>query len=153
MAASPIDYPWTRPNQAQPRDRSRSLSSPVTDCRPLVDDLQRHHRRETFRHRAPRRPVSRPCVCAVRCRNNSSNPFLSESSPCVVGAYVSYSVNVSKTADIERTIWFATYYNILVVVRNTGPDYNSRSSPAGTLTIWTHHMKDISSADYCSANH
>lgn len=85
--------------------------------------------------------------------NNSCNPFLPRSARCITGSYVSYSVNVSEPMDIARTIWFATYFNIRLVIRNTGHDYNGKSSGAGALAIWTHHMKNISFVDYSSSNY
>ncbi|TGJ87544.1 hypothetical protein E0Z10_g1203 [Xylaria hypoxylon] len=85
--------------------------------------------------------------------NNSCNPFLPEASPCTVGAYVSYSVNVSQPMDIARTLWFATYFNIRVVVKNTGHDYNGKSTGAGAISLWTHNLKKIKMIDYKSVNY
>lgn len=85
--------------------------------------------------------------------NNSCNPFLPASSPCVVGAYVSYSVNVSEPMDVARTIWFATYYNIRTVIKNTGHDYNGKSTGAGAIGIWTHSLEDVDFIDYQSSNY
>ncbi|RDL41343.1 Uncharacterized protein BP5553_01322 [Venustampulla echinocandica] len=85
--------------------------------------------------------------------NNSCNPFLPKSASCIVGSYVSYSVNVSEPMDIARTIRFATYFNIRIVIKNTGHDYSGKSSGAGAIAIWTHNMKDISFVDYKSSNY
>ena len=85
--------------------------------------------------------------------NNSCNPFLPPSAPCIVGSYVSYSVNVSEPLDIARAIRFATYFNIRIVIRNTGHDYSGKSSGIGALAIWTHNMNDIKFVDYRSARY
>jgi FAD/FMN-containing dehydrogenase len=45
--------------------------------------------------------------------------------------------------DIQRTIAFAASKNIRLVIRNTGHDYLGRSTGAGSLAVWTHHLKDI----------
>ncbi|PHH64777.1 hypothetical protein CDD81_4039 [Ophiocordyceps australis] len=85
--------------------------------------------------------------------NNSCNPFLPPEAPCIVGSYVSYTVNVSEPLDISRTIWFATYFNIRLVIKNTGHDYNGKSTGAGAIGIWTHHLKTLAIIDYRSANY
>ncbi|KAI0191339.1 FAD/FMN-containing isoamyl alcohol oxidase MreA [Astrocystis sublimbata] len=85
--------------------------------------------------------------------NDSCSAFRPRSSPCVKGTYASYSVNVSQPMDVARTLWFATYFNIRVVVKNTGHDYNGKSTGAGAIGIWTHNLKHIRIADYTSANY
>ncbi|KAK7397791.1 hypothetical protein QQX98_012840 [Neonectria punicea] len=73
--------------------------------------------------------------------NQSCDPFLAQSRPCVLGNYVSYAVKVSNSAQVAKAVKFATKHNIRLVVRNTGHDYLGRSTGAGALAIWTHHMK------------
>lgn len=85
--------------------------------------------------------------------NYSCDPFLPRSAECVVGSYVEYSVNVTEPEDISKTIWFATYFNIRLVIRNTGHDYNGKSSGPGAIAIWTHHLKDIQFPDYASPSY
>ncbi|KAF7714347.1 FAD/FMN-containing isoamyl alcohol oxidase MreA [Penicillium ucsense] len=80
--------------------------------------------------------------------NGTCDPFHPVSKPCLMGNYVSYSVDVGHPEHIAATIRFATEHNIRVVVRNTGHDYNGRSTGAGALAIWTHHLKDLSIHDY-----
>lgn len=52
--------------------------------------------------------------------NQSCDPFTPQSTPCQLGNYVRYAVNVSCVADVQAALLFATKYNIRVVVRNTG---------------------------------
>ncbi|KAI3393518.1 hypothetical protein diail_4195 [Diaporthe ilicicola] len=85
--------------------------------------------------------------------NNSCNPFLPKADDCRVGSYVSYSVDVSEAEDVIRTIWFATHFNIRLVIKNTGHDYSGKSTGAGALGLWMHNLKDISFFDYKSANY
>lgn len=73
--------------------------------------------------------------------NQSCDPFLAESRPCVLGNYVSYAIKATTTAQVVKAVKFATKYNIRLVVRNTGHDYLGRSTGAGALAIWTHHLK------------
>lgn len=51
--------------------------------------------------------------------NRSCDPFTDASQPCVLGNYVSYSVNASCPQDIVATINFAKKHNIRFIVRNT----------------------------------
>lgn len=85
--------------------------------------------------------------------NNSCNPFLPRSSACIVGTYVSYTVNVSTAMDVTRAIWFATYFNIRIVIKNTGHDYNGKSTGAGAIGLWTHNLKGAQIIDYESVNY
>ncbi|PCG97577.1 FAD-binding, type 2 [Penicillium occitanis (nom. inval.)] len=72
------------------------------------------------------------------------------SQPCTLGNYVVYSVNVSKPVHVSKTLAFAKQNNIRVVVRNTGHDYNGKSTGAGAIAIWTHNLKDRQIIDYNS---
>ncbi|KAL9107856.1 MAG: hypothetical protein Q9227_007274 [Pyrenula ochraceoflavens] len=61
-----------------------------------------------------------------------------------MGNYVDYAVNVSKSEDVVQAISFASQHNIRFVIRNTGHDYNGKSTGAGALAVWMHNLKDIS---------
>lgn len=80
--------------------------------------------------------------------NHSCNPFSEPDTPCEVGAYVQYSVKVSEPADVAKTIWFANHHNIRVVIRNSAHDYLGKSTGAGAIAIWVHHLKDTEILDY-----
>ncbi|KAJ3345609.1 hypothetical protein HDU83_003909 [Entophlyctis luteolus] len=75
--------------------------------------------------------------------NHSCDPFNGPDAPCNFGNYVRYSVNVTNAAQISTTLKFAQVNNIRIVIRNTGHDYLGRSTGAGSLAIWTHHLKSI----------
>ncbi|KAH6717441.1 putative isoamyl alcohol oxidase [Leptodontidium sp. MPI-SDFR-AT-0119] len=83
--------------------------------------------------------------------NQSCDPFTPQSQACVLGNYVSYAVNVSCTSDVVAALSFAHKNNIRIVIRNTGHDYFGRSTGAGSLSIWTHHLKDIEFLNYSSS--
>lgn len=76
--------------------------------------------------------------------NQSCDPFQPRERPCELGNYVHYAVDASGPLDIQRTVEFTTSKNIRLVIRNTGHDYLGRSTGAGSLAVWTHHLKDIS---------
>ncbi|KAH8194283.1 hypothetical protein TruAng_011556 [Truncatella angustata] len=67
--------------------------------------------------------------------------------PCELGNYVHYAADVSGPEDIKSTIAFAREKNIRFVIRNTGHDYNGRSTGAGALSVRTHGLKDIEFID------
>ena len=75
--------------------------------------------------------------------NESCDPFSSAVTPCTVGNYVDYAVNVSEPEDVAQTISFASQHNIRFVVRNTGHDYNGKSTGAGALAVWMHNLNHI----------
>ncbi|KAF4986969.1 hypothetical protein F66182_16787, partial [Fusarium sp. NRRL 66182] len=63
---------------------------------------------------------------------------------CTLGGYPSYAVNASNVAQIQLAVNFARNLNLRLVVKNTGHDFNGKSSGAGALSIWTHHLKSLS---------
>ncbi|KAK4221607.1 FAD/FMN-containing isoamyl alcohol oxidase-like protein MreA [Podospora fimiseda] len=71
----------------------------------------------------------------------TSNP---SSSNCTHGGYPLYAVNISSVQQIQLTINFARNNNLRLVIKNTGHDYLGKSSGAGSLSIWTHNLNDIS---------
>lgn len=80
--------------------------------------------------------------------NGTCDPFHPVSKPCTLGNYVRYAVDVHKPEHISKTLAFVKEHNIRLIVRNTGHDYNGKSTGAGALAIWTHHLKDISIHDF-----
>ncbi|KAK6087223.1 FAD binding domain-containing protein [Seiridium cupressi] len=71
------------------------------------------------------------------------NPLADRSTPCRIGNLISYAVNISNTDEIAETIKFAKTHNVRLVVRNTGHDFVGRSTGAGGLAVWTHHLKSL----------
>ncbi|TDZ36455.1 FAD-linked oxidoreductase ZEB1 [Colletotrichum trifolii] len=83
--------------------------------------------------------------------NQSCDPFQPQSRACLLGNYVVYAVDAKTPAHIQATIAFAKEHNIRFVVRNTGHDYLGRSTGAGALSVWTHHMNSVSIVDWDAA--
>ena len=75
--------------------------------------------------------------------NQSCDPFTATSWPCHLGNYVRYAVAAESADDIMATVKFAKQHNIRFVIRNTGHDYNGRSTGAGALSVWTRKMKSV----------
>ena len=70
----------------------------------------------------------------------TSNP---DNSSCTQGGFPVYAVNVSSVSHIQLAINFARNNKLRLVIKNTGHCYLGKSSGAGTLSIWTHNLKDI----------
>ncbi|KAI0130523.1 FAD binding domain-containing protein [Xylariales sp. AK1849] len=62
---------------------------------------------------------------------------------CTVGGYPSYAVNVSNVAQIQLAVNLARNLNIRLVIKNTGHDFGAKSTGMGSLSLWTHNLKDI----------
>lgn len=82
--------------------------------------------------------------------NDSCDPFTGRDAQCVIGSYVQYAVNATGASDYIATLDFAKQRNIRLVIRNTGHDYIGKSSGAGAIALWTHHLKNIDVLDYDS---
>jgi FAD/FMN-containing dehydrogenase len=70
-------------------------------------------------------------------------PTTNASASCTVGGYSSYAVNVTNVAQIQLAVNFARNAGLRLVVKNTGHDFSGKSTGAGALGIWTHHLKEI----------
>ncbi|EAW15348.1 FAD-binding oxidoreductase [Aspergillus clavatus NRRL 1] len=73
--------------------------------------------------------------------NFSCDPFLGPDSTCTVGSLVQYAVNVTDPEDVRQTLQFTRTHNIRLVIRNTGHDYLGKSTGAGAVALWMHHLK------------
>lgn len=80
--------------------------------------------------------------------NHSCDPFLPKEARCILGSYVQYAVNVTDASDVQKTLHFTTARNIRLVIRNTGHDLLGKSTGAGAVGLWMHHLKQIQVVDY-----
>ncbi|EON95608.1 putative fad binding domain protein [Phaeoacremonium minimum UCRPA7] len=62
---------------------------------------------------------------------------------CTLGGYPSYVLSVTNVAQIQLAFNFARNLNVRLNVKNKGHDFNGKSTGAGSLSIWTHHLQDI----------
>ncbi|PHH65675.1 hypothetical protein CDD81_1761 [Ophiocordyceps australis] len=65
-------------------------------------------------------------------------------SSCTLGGHPVYAVNVTTVAQVQLAVNFARIQGLRLVIKNTGHDYQGRSSGAGALSIWTHNLQDLS---------
>ncbi|CAJ2508441.1 Uu.00g134670.m01.CDS01 [Anthostomella pinea] len=75
-------------------------------------------------------------------QNQSCDPFTPREKPCELGNYAVYSINVSQPAEVVAGIQFASEHNIRLVIKNTGHDYMGKSTGEGSLSLWTHNLKE-----------
>jgi FAD/FMN-containing dehydrogenase len=85
------------------------------------------------------------------------NPFFIEDHPGAfhttgwLGAFESrpgpYAVAAGSADDLAAAVEFAAGRQLSLVVKGTGHDYLGRSSAADALTVWTHHMRDVTVHD------
>ncbi len=80
--------------------------------------------------------------------NQSCDPWQPREKPCTLGNYVAYAVAVAGPEDVVATLEFAEEKDIRVVIRNTGHDYLGRSTGAGALAVWTHHLRSTEVVDW-----
>ena len=59
-------------------------------------------------------------IMAPSFASNSCNPFSPASTPCVIGSYVRYAINVTEKAHVVAGLNFVNRHNIRLVIRNTG---------------------------------
>jgi hypothetical protein len=62
---------------------------------------------------------------------------------CTVGGYPAYVVNATAVAQIQLAVSFARSANLRLVVKNTGHDYNAKSTGGGGLSIFTGLLRDV----------
>ncbi|KAF5018569.1 hypothetical protein F66182_9443 [Fusarium sp. NRRL 66182] len=85
--------------------------------------------------------------------NQSCDPFTPREQPCELGNLVSYAVNAASPSHIATAIRFAQQHNIRFVnlqLTKLHISFFGRSTGAGALSVWTHHMKSLELLDYKS---
>ncbi|KAJ5681032.1 hypothetical protein N7536_012171 [Penicillium majusculum] len=61
---------------------------------------------------------------------------------CSLGSYPPYVINATGAEDVQAAVSFAKKYNLRLNIKNTGHS-GERSINPGSLSIWTHNIKDI----------
>ncbi|KAF7378451.1 Fad binding domain protein [Mycena sanguinolenta] len=85
--------------------------------------------------------------------NKSCDPFDPRQTPCRIGAYVQYAVNVTTSDHIIKTIQFVKQHNIRFVVKGTGHDYMGRSTGTGAVSVWMHNLQDVTYIPHFQSAH
>ncbi|KAL2161360.1 hypothetical protein VTH06DRAFT_8582 [Thermothelomyces fergusii] len=83
-------------------------------------------------------PVS---VCWNNWTNDTCLPL--PGAPCSGQGYPVFVINATEARHVQLGVRFAKKHDIRLVVKSTGHDYVGRSVAPNSLSIWTHHMRDI----------
>ncbi|KAH7397515.1 hypothetical protein BKA64DRAFT_600285 [Cadophora sp. MPI-SDFR-AT-0126] len=62
---------------------------------------------------------------------------------CTQGGFPTYVVNVTTVKHVQAGVNFARNNNVRLIIKNTGHDFGGRPLGAGSLSIWTHHLKSF----------
>ncbi|OGM44436.1 FAD binding domain protein [Aspergillus bombycis] len=85
--------------------------------------------------------------------NNSCNPIYPNGTSltgntragekgCSIGSYPPYVVNATESGHVKAALKFARRWNLRLNIKNTGHG-SERSTAHGSLSIWTHNLKQI----------
>ncbi|KAK4246201.1 FAD linked oxidase [Corynascus novoguineensis] len=96
------------------------------------------HWTESATHEADPTSAMSPLFQGETCMPQNGN-----SSQCTLGGFPSYVVKATSVYQIQLAINFARTLNLRLVVKNTGHDFLGKSLGYGSLSIWTHHLKEI----------
>ncbi|KAI1387903.1 uncharacterized protein F4822DRAFT_295655 [Hypoxylon trugodes] len=111
-------------------------------------------------------PAKDEAACTYLLRNTSSNRFYiddpvtmfsewpegdtchatlqpQDGENCTQGAFPAYVVNATTVKQIQIAVNFARNRNLRLVIKNTGHDFVGRSAGFGSLSVWTHYLKDF----------
>ncbi|KAF2841072.1 FAD/FMN-containing isoamyl alcohol oxidase-like protein MreA [Patellaria atrata CBS 101060] len=66
-----------------------------------------------------------------------------EDGVCSLNGYPAYVVNATSVKQIQLAVNFARNANVRLNIKNTGHDFLGRSTGGGSLSVWTHHLKDF----------
>ncbi|KAI1869216.1 uncharacterized protein JN550_005846 [Neoarthrinium moseri] len=82
-------------------------------------------------------------VLTAWAQGNTCPATLTTQGVCTQGGFPTYVVNATTVKQVQIAVNFARNRNIRLVVKNTGHDFNGRSTGAGALSIWTHNLKSF----------
>ncbi|KAI1210253.1 FAD-binding domain-containing protein [Annulohypoxylon truncatum] len=85
-----------------------------------------------------------PLVALTQWSQGSTCPLVSDpQGNCTRGGFPEYVVNATNVKHIQAAVNFARNKQIRLIVKNTGHDFGGRSIGAGSLSVWTHHLKEM----------
>ncbi|CAK5266881.1 unnamed protein product [Mycena citricolor] len=73
----------------------------------------------------------------------SLEPALGGAQSCGQGSVSEFYIDVATWMDVAHAFGFSRQMGMPLAVKNTGHDYNGRSSAPGSLAVWMHHLKNI----------
>ncbi|KAI1114230.1 FAD-binding domain-containing protein [Nemania sp. NC0429] len=85
--------------------------------------------------------------------NDSCSPFRTSSFGCGLGNLAAYALEIDSAATAMAGLKFAQKSNIRLSIKNTGHDYIGRSAGRGSLSLWTHNLKNVTVLTYRSSHY
>ncbi|CAF1113813.1 unnamed protein product [Adineta steineri] len=82
---------------------------------------------------------------------NSSCSIFFNSSTCNQGSVSVLGVDAISAAHVQTTVRFAATNNLRLAIKSSGHDFLGRSTAAGSLLLWLHHMKNMTMIDQYSS--
>ncbi|PGH12703.1 hypothetical protein AJ79_04063 [Helicocarpus griseus UAMH5409] len=82
-------------------------------------------------------------ILAISFQGMTCMPTTDPTGSCTLGGYPAFAVDVSNVAQVQLAVNFARNSGIRLIVKNTGHDFSGKSAGAGSLSIWTHNLKDM----------
>lgn len=135
----PLD--WQRPHQGHP---------PRVCMLRLMGQLRRrrvrvHHRAVDQRQPAPVEPFEPDALPLGGSHLPPSGDFHepADGELFTGGGFPSYLVNATTVAQVQLAVNLARSLNLRLIIKNTGHDFNGRSADAGSLSVWTHSLKNL----------
>lgn len=85
--------------------------------------------------------------------NDSCSPFRTSSFGCGLGNLAAYALRIDNATTAIAGLKFAQESNIRLSIKNTGHDYIGRSAGRGSLSLWTHNLKNVTFLNYSSSHY
>ncbi|KAJ7121248.1 FAD-binding domain-containing protein [Mycena crocata] len=82
--------------------------------------------------------------CGLNWQNVSDSNAFSPPRTCSQGSVPPHYIDVKNAGDVQAAFSFASRTGVHIVIKNTGHDYNGRSSSPDSLGLWSHNLKSIS---------
>ncbi|KAI9693986.1 MAG: hypothetical protein M1822_003257 [Bathelium mastoideum] len=74
---------------------------------------------------------------------NPEDPLAFTNTSCNQGAVPSYYIQIQDSSDVGAAFSFASSTNATLAIKNSGHDYNGRSSGPGALALWTRKLQNL----------
>ncbi|KAI1413400.1 FAD-binding domain-containing protein [Hypoxylon sp. FL1857] len=88
--------------------------------------------------------LDEPLVALTEWSQGSTCPLTSDpQGNCTRGGFPEYVVNATSVKHIQAAVNFARNKHIRLIIKNTGHDFGGRSVGAGSLSVWTHQLKEM----------
>ncbi|KAJ7587590.1 FAD-binding domain-containing protein [Mycena floridula] len=79
--------------------------------------------------------------CLLDFTNPNNSAAFAPPKVCNQGSVPQFAINVATADDVIAGFKFAKTTRVPLVIKNTGHDFEGRSSGAGALSLWTHNLK------------